>query len=108
MLLIQLARLAGASKIIAIDPVKARTGLACDLGADVGCGSHEEAAGFTYGRGADRVIETTDSSHGFEHAARCARIANVAGPAPCLARFLPNSINRSRLSAGSFTLPSST
>jgi hypothetical protein len=33
-------------------------------------------------------------------------IANVAGPAPCLARFLPNSISRSRLSAGSFTLPS--
>jgi len=34
-------------------------------------------------------------------------IANVAGPARCLARFLPNSISRSRLSAGSFTLPSS-
>lgn len=33
-------------------------------------------------------------------------IASVAGPAPCLARFLPNSISRSRLSAGSFTLPS--
>jgi hypothetical protein len=30
-------------------------------------------------------------------------IANVAGPAPCLARFLPNSISRSRLRAGSFT-----
>ncbi|MBR0820798.1 zinc-binding dehydrogenase [Bradyrhizobium liaoningense] len=74
LLLIQLARLAGASKIVAIDPVRARTGLACDLGADVGCGSHEEAAGFTDGRGADLVIEATDSSHGFEHAARCARI----------------------------------
>ena len=32
-------------------------------------------------------------------------IANVAGPAPCLARFLPNSINRSRVSAWIFTLP---
>ena len=34
-------------------------------------------------------------------------IANVAEPAPCLARFLPNSIRRSRLSADSFTPPSS-
>ncbi len=30
-------------------------------------------------------------------------MARVAGPAPSLARFRPNSINRSRLSAGSFT-----
>jgi len=74
LLLIQLARLAGASKIIAIDPVKARAELACDLGADVCCGSPEEAAAFTDGRGADLVIEATDSSHGFEHAARNARI----------------------------------
>ncbi len=52
LLLIQLARLAGVSKIIAIDPVKARADLACSLGADVGCGSPEEAAGFSDGRGA--------------------------------------------------------
>ncbi|WP_063986302.1 zinc-binding dehydrogenase [Bradyrhizobium sp.] len=74
LLLIQLARFAGVSKIIAVDPVKARADLACDLGADVGCGSPEEAVSFTNGRGADLVIEATDSSHGFEHAARSARI----------------------------------
>jgi len=33
--------------------------------------------------------------------------ANVAEPTPCLACFLPNSIRRSRLSADSFTPPSS-
>jgi L-iditol 2-dehydrogenase len=74
LLLVQLARLAGAGKIVAIDPVEARTALACDLGADVACRSHEEVADATAGRGADLVIEATDSSHGFEHAARCARI----------------------------------
>ena len=56
LLLIQLARLAGASKIIAIDPIKERADIACDLGAHVSCGSPEEAIGFTDGRGADLVI----------------------------------------------------
>ena len=74
LLLVQLARLAGAGKIVAIDPVEARAALACDLGADVACRSHEEVGGATDGRGADLVIEAPDSSHGFEHAARCARI----------------------------------
>ena len=72
-----LMRVAGslcAGKIVAIDPVEARTALACDLGADVACRSHEEVADATDGRGADLVIEATDSSHGFEHAARSARI----------------------------------
>ena len=74
LLLVQLARLAGAGKIVAIDPVEARTALACDLGADVACRSHEEVADATEGRGADLVIEATDSSARFRHAARCARI----------------------------------
>lgn len=74
LLLVQLARLAGAGKIVAVDPVDARTALACDLGADVACCGHNEVADATEGRGADLVIEATDSSHGFEHAARSARI----------------------------------
>ncbi|WP_298241767.1 alcohol dehydrogenase catalytic domain-containing protein [uncultured Bradyrhizobium sp.] len=74
LLLVQLARLAGSGKIIAIDPVEQRTALACDLGADVACRSYAEVADATDGRGVDLVIEATDSSHGFEHAARCARI----------------------------------
>lgn len=74
LLLVQLARLAGSGKIIAIDPVEQRTALACDLGADVACGSYAEVADATEGRGVDLVIEATDSSHGFEHAARSARI----------------------------------
>ncbi|MHC2808722.1 L-iditol 2-dehydrogenase [Bradyrhizobium diazoefficiens] len=74
LLLVQLARLAGSGKIIAIDPVEQRTELACDLGADVACRSYAEVGDATEGRGVDLVIEATDSSHGFEHAARCARI----------------------------------
>lgn len=74
LLLVQLARLAGAGKIIAIDPVEQRTALACDLGADVACRSYAGVGDVTEGRGVDLVIEATDSSHGFEHAARCARI----------------------------------
>ncbi|MBR0719422.1 zinc-binding dehydrogenase [Bradyrhizobium liaoningense] len=74
LLLVQLARLAGAGKIIAIDPVLQRTALACDLGADVACRSYAGVSDVTDGRGVDLVIEATDSSHGFEHAARCARI----------------------------------
>ncbi|MBR0830247.1 alcohol dehydrogenase catalytic domain-containing protein [Bradyrhizobium manausense] len=74
LLLVQLARLAGSGKIIAIDPVEQRTALACDLGADGACRSYAGVGDLTEGRGVDLVIEATDSSHGFEHAARCARI----------------------------------
>ncbi|WGD49367.1 alcohol dehydrogenase catalytic domain-containing protein [Bradyrhizobium sp. CB1650] len=74
LLLIQLARLAGAGTIIAIDPVEQRSALARDLGADVACRSYAGIADVTEGRGVDLVIEATDSSYGFEHAARCARI----------------------------------
>jgi L-iditol 2-dehydrogenase len=74
LLLVQLARLAGAQKVIAIDPIGYRSNLACELGADIACHSHLEVAEATEGRGADLVLEATDSSHGFEQAARCARI----------------------------------
>ncbi|MGL3110516.1 zinc-dependent alcohol dehydrogenase [Bradyrhizobium sp. BR 1432] len=59
-LLVQLARLAGAGKIIAIDPVEQRTALACDLGADVACRSYAGVADVTEGRGVDLVIEATE------------------------------------------------
>ncbi|MBR0751008.1 alcohol dehydrogenase catalytic domain-containing protein [Bradyrhizobium jicamae] len=78
LLLVQLARLCGVGNIIAIDPVVARGQLACDLGADIACRSFAEVPEVTDGRGVDLVIEATDSSHGFEHAARCARIGGRA------------------------------
>src|SRR5439155_21794955 len=52
----------------------ARTALDGDFGVDVAWRSDEGVAVATEGRGADLVIGATASSHGFEHAARSARI----------------------------------
>jgi L-iditol 2-dehydrogenase len=74
LLLVQLARLGGAERIVVVDPFAYRTALACDLGADVACAGVAEVYDATQGRGADLVLEATDSSVGFEHAARACRI----------------------------------
>jgi L-iditol 2-dehydrogenase len=74
LLLVQLARLCGAGRIVVVDPLVYRTALARDLGADVACASVAETQEATSGRGADLVLEATDSSLGFEHAARSCRI----------------------------------
>jgi L-iditol 2-dehydrogenase len=72
--LVQLARLAGADRVYAVDPVAYRAEAARRLGA------HDVAAGFeavrdwTGGRGADLVLEATNSPDGFHHAAEAARI----------------------------------
>jgi L-iditol 2-dehydrogenase len=74
LLLAQLARLGGAGRVLAVDPVDYRARLARDLGADDAFASYAEVAAATGGRGADLVIEATDSPLGFEHAARASRI----------------------------------
>ncbi|HVF65624.1 MAG TPA: alcohol dehydrogenase catalytic domain-containing protein, partial [Casimicrobiaceae bacterium] len=74
LLLVQLARLSGAQSVYAVDPVGYRAKLAATLGADRHFASFGEIADATDGRGVDVVLEATDSEHGLEHAARCARI----------------------------------
>jgi len=74
LLVAQVARLAGAARVYAVDPVAYRAQLARDLGADDVFDTYEGVARATGGRGADVVIEATDSPLGFEHAARTSRI----------------------------------
>jgi L-iditol 2-dehydrogenase len=74
LLLVQVARLAGAGRILAVDPVGYRAALARDLGANDVFGSYEGIAPATEGRGADLIIEATDSPLGLEHAAHASRI----------------------------------
>jgi L-iditol 2-dehydrogenase len=74
LLLVQVARLAGAGKVLAIDPVQYRAELAGKVGADVHLASFAGVHEATGGRGADLVLEATDSPLGFEHAARACRI----------------------------------
>jgi L-iditol 2-dehydrogenase len=74
LLLLQLARLGGADRVFAVDPLDYRTRLGRELGADDAFDSHEGIAKATQGRGVDLVLEATDSPLGFEHAARASRI----------------------------------
>jgi L-iditol 2-dehydrogenase len=74
LLLVQIARLSGAQKVFAVDPVGYRAKLAGTLGADRHFASFEEIADATGGRGVDVVLEATDSAHGFEQSARSCRI----------------------------------
>jgi L-iditol 2-dehydrogenase len=78
LLLVQLAALAGASRVIAIDPVAYRAELARAFGATSRGSSFEHVAESTAGRGADVVLEATDSPLGFEHATRTCRIGGRA------------------------------
>lgn len=74
LLLVQLARLSGAAKVFAVDPVGYRAELAGTLGADQYFASFADVVDATAGRGVDLVLEATDSPLGFEHAARACRI----------------------------------
>lgn len=74
LLIAQLAYVAGAGKVIAVDPVAYRHALACRMGANLGLASYKDIAAATSGRGVDLVIEATDSDAGFDHATRSARI----------------------------------
>ena len=74
LLLVQLARLAGAERVFAIDPLAYRAELARQLGADDAFDLYAGVTAATQSRGVDLVLEATDSPLGFEHAARASRI----------------------------------
>jgi L-iditol 2-dehydrogenase len=74
LLLQQVARLAGAQRVYAVDPVAYRARLAKELGADDVFDGFAGVQAATGGRGADLVLEATDSALGFEHAAKACRI----------------------------------
>ncbi|MBM3522313.1 MAG: zinc-binding dehydrogenase [Alphaproteobacteria bacterium] len=74
LLAVQLARTAGAARVLAVDPLAYRHRLATTMGADAGFASFTEIAAATGKRGVDLVIEATDSEHGFDQATRMARI----------------------------------
>lgn len=74
LLLVQLARLSGAGRIVAVDPLAYRAQLARELGADDVFDEYAGVMRASAGRGADLVLEATDSPLGFEHAARASRI----------------------------------
>lgn len=74
LLIAQLAHVAGAGRVLAVDPVENRHRLATTMGASAGYPGFREMVAATGGRGADLVIEATDSHAGFDHATRAARI----------------------------------
>jgi 2-desacetyl-2-hydroxyethyl bacteriochlorophyllide A dehydrogenase len=70
LLLVQMARLAGARRVSAVDPVAARRELALDLGADeaLEAGGAGEAIKRAAGRGADAAVETSGATAGLHDA----------------------------------------
>jgi L-iditol 2-dehydrogenase len=72
--LLQLARVAGASRVYAIDPVDYRAAAAKRLGAHETAAEVAAIADWTGGRGADVVLEATNAPLGFAHAVEAARI----------------------------------
>lgn len=72
--LVQLARLGGASRVYAVDPVDYRRAAAARLGAHEIAAGHDAVDGWTGGRGADLVLEATNSPDGFQHACEAVRI----------------------------------
>jgi L-iditol 2-dehydrogenase len=73
LILLQLARAAGAGQIMAIDPIGYRTAKALSLGADKAADSYEAVADWTGGQGADVVLEATNSPDAFAHAVEAVR-----------------------------------
>jgi len=74
LLILQVARLAGAGKIFAVDPLAHRAALARRLGADCTGSTHEYISEWTDGRGADVVFEATNSARAPGQATEAARI----------------------------------
>ena len=74
LIILQLVRLAGCDRVSVIDPVEYRREKALGLGAARASADHADIAGWTGGRGADLVIEATNSPDGLQHAANAARI----------------------------------
>lgn len=74
LLLLQVARLAGAGAVYVVDPIPRRAELARVLGADETGSSWEAVLEWTEGRGVDTVIEATDSAAAPDQATRVVRI----------------------------------
>lgn len=74
LLLLQVARQCGAGQLFAIDPINYRAEAARKLGADGVAGTYEAILDWTKGRGADVVLEATNSPLGPQHAAEAVRI----------------------------------
>lgn len=74
LLLLQVARLAGAGQLFAVDPLAHRADLACHLGADRAASDHRAILDWTAGRGTDVVLEATDSELAPAQAAEVVRI----------------------------------
>jgi L-iditol 2-dehydrogenase len=72
--LLQVARLTGAFEILVLEPLAYRRELALRLGADAAYAQPEALLEATAGRGADVVLEATDSPEGPEAACAVARI----------------------------------
>lgn len=72
--LLQLARLSGADRVYAIDPVGYRAETAARLGADATAADRNAVAEWTDGRGVDVVLEATNSPDGLQHAVDAVRI----------------------------------
>ncbi len=64
LLILQVAKLCGAGTLYAVDPLEYRLDIAKKLGADVVVKSHQNVLTQTNGRGADVVIEATNSPLG--------------------------------------------
>lgn len=74
LLVAQVVLAAGAGECLVIDPLEYRQDVATRCGAGRTAAHHDAVAEWTGGRGADVVIEATNSPDGFEHAVESVRI----------------------------------
>jgi L-iditol 2-dehydrogenase len=74
LLILQVARVAGAGEIHVLEPFEYRREMALKLGADTVHSSNASLLAATHGRGVDIVLEATDSPEGPEAACQVARI----------------------------------
>jgi 2-desacetyl-2-hydroxyethyl bacteriochlorophyllide A dehydrogenase len=79
LLVVQMARLAGARRVTAVDPVAARRELALALGADevLGAGGAGEALKRSAGRGVDTAIETSGATAGLHEAVAACGLGGI-------------------------------
>jgi len=77
LLIAQVAQVAGAGECVVVDPLEYRRTVAVRCGADRTAARHDAVAEWTDERGADVVIEATNSPDGFAHAVESVRIGGT-------------------------------